>query len=438
MKHSKCKSFLSFVACLLAWLATARICNAQKIVITPAKASCVYDIGEQITWKVEVTGDNASSIKQVNYALKKCGLTVIKAGVLDLSSGSASLETSLSEPGTVLAEITTTIADKPVRVLAGAAVAPYKVQPTSPRPDDFDQFWSDEIKELEAIPANPQLEAVDVGNPNVEYFKIRMDNIHGSHIYGQLAKPKGPGKYPALLIPQWAGVYGLPKSRVVDRARHGWIALNIMPHDLPFDKPDAYYKDLFKTTYKNYWTFGSESRDTTTFLRMYLSCYRAMDYLSQMPDWDGKTLVVMGASQGGQQAIMISALYPGVTAMLAMVPSSCDVTGPTIGRAIGYPNWADQAKEKHNDAILQTGRYFDPINFASRIKCPALVAPGLRDETSPPTGVFAAFNQINAPKELLILVNSNHSGDGNAQAPYNNRAEVWLRALAQGKPVPPN
>ncbi len=131
---------------------------------------------------------------------------------------------------------------------------------------------------------------------------------------------------------------------------------------------------------------------------MYLSCYRAMDYLSQMPDWDGKTLVVMGTSQGGQQAIMIAGLYPGVTAMMAMVPSSCDVTGPTIGRAIGYPNWADQAKEKHNDAILQTGRYFDPVNFASRIKCPALIAPGLRDETSPPTGVFAAFNQITPPR----------------------------------------
>lgn len=213
VKHGKCKSFLRFVACLLAWLAAARIGNAQKIVITPAKASCVYDIGEPIAWKVEVTGDNASSIKQVNYALKECGLKIIKHGVLDLSSGSASLDTSLSEPGTVLLVITTTIADKPVRVLAGAAVAPSKVQPTSPRPDDFDQFWSDKIKELEAIPANPQLEQIDIGNPDVKYFKIRMDNIHGTHIYGQLAMPAAPGKYPALLIPQWAGVYGLPKSR---------------------------------------------------------------------------------------------------------------------------------------------------------------------------------------------------------------------------------
>ena len=335
MKHIKFKPLFY----LFAWLACAQISSAQKIVITPAKASCVYDIGEPITWKVEVTGDNASSIKQANYVMKQCGLTVIKQGILDLSTGTASLDTSLNEPGTILLSVTTTISPKPV--LAGAAVAPYKVQPTSPRPDDFDDFWIAKIKELEAIAANPQLESVDANNPNVDYYKIRMDNIHGTHIYGQLAKPKAPGKYPALLIPQWAGVYGLPKSRVVDRARNGWIALNIMPHDLPFDQPAAYYKDLFKTTYKNYWTFGAESRDTTTFLRMYLSCYRAMDYLTQMPDWNGKTLVVMGTSQGGQQALMIAGLYPKVTAMLAMVPSSCDVTGPTNGRAIGYPNWGN-------------------------------------------------------------------------------------------------
>jgi hypothetical protein len=37
---------------------------------------------------------------------------------------------------------------------------------------------------------------------------------------------------------------------------------------------------------------------------------------------------------------------------------------------------------------------------------------------------------------LLILVNSNHAGDHNAQAPFNNLAEQWLNAIKQGKPVP--
>ncbi len=43
---------------------------------------------------------------------------------------------------------------------------------------------------------------------SVEYFKIEMDNINGSHIYGQLARPKREGKFPAPLIVQWAGIYG--------------------------------------------------------------------------------------------------------------------------------------------------------------------------------------------------------------------------------------
>ncbi len=416
--------------------------RAQKIKITPNKASCIYDIDEPIIWKVEAIGDDAASIKQVNYNLKKCGLTTIKKGTLDLSSGPATLETSLDEPGTILAEITTTINDKPVRILAGAAIAPYKVQPASTHPDDFDAFWSSRQNQRAGEPY-PQILNYKRSTSTIQKSitsKSRWTTSTAPTSTASLPNQVMPRKkiLPCTHIPQWAGVYGLPQSRVTDRARQGWIALNIMPHDLPFDRPDSYYKKLFRTTYRNYWTFGADNRDTTTFLRMYLSCYRAMDYLTQMPEWDGKTLVVMGTSQGGQQAIMIAGLYPKVSAMLAMVPSSCDVTGPTIGRAIGYPNWYDQAKEKHNEAILQTARYFDPVNFASRIKCPALIAPGLRDETSPPTGVFAAFNQINAPKELLILVNSNHSGDGNAQAPYNNRAEVWLKAIAQGKPVPPN
>lgn len=424
------------IASILVLISMAKSSRAQQIVIIPDKPAAVYNIGEHITWRVEVRGENASSIKEAKYDLKRSGLTEIKHGVLDLSTGSATIESSLDQPGAILVEVITTIGNTPKRTLGGAAIAPEKVQPSSPRPDDFDAFWAAKIKQIRDIPANPKLESVDVKSPTVDYFKVEMDNINGSHVYGQLAKPRGDGKFPAVLILQWAGVYDLPKSRVVDRARQGWLALNIMPHDQPFDQPPAYYKKLANTTLKNYWTFGAENRETTYFLRMYLSCIRAADYLTSRPDWDGKTLVIMGNSQGGQQAIMLAGLYPKVTEMLAMVPSSCDVTGPKIGRAIGYPNWADQAREKHNDKILETARYFDPVNFASNIKCPALIAPGLLDETSPPTGVFAAFNQITSPKQLLILVNSNHAGDHNAQAPFNNLAEQWLNAIKQGKPVP--
>jgi cephalosporin-C deacetylase len=422
---------------LAMWFFVGSACLAQQVVITPDRPSGVYTIGEQIVWHIDVRGPNAAFIKQAKYVLKHCGLTVMRQGTLDLSTGSAVLETSLDEPGTILAEIRTETGGQTVRTLAGAAIEPEKISPSAPAPDDFDAFWAGQIARLAEIPANPQLEPAGVAATEVEYFKVKMDNIGGTHIYGQLAKPKKEGKYPALLILQWAGVYGLPSYRVVDRARQGWLALNIMPHDLPFDQPDDFYKRVGATTLKNYFTFGNEDRLSSYFLRMYLSAYRAADYLANRPDWDGKTLIVMGTSQGGQQTIMLSGLYPKITAMMAMVPSSCDVMGWNLGRAIGFPSWADQARERHDQRILQTARYFDPVNFSGHITCPALVAMGLLDETSPPAGVFAACNQMKGPKEVLILVNSDHQGAHNAQAPYNSRAEQWLKALVHGQSVPP-
>ncbi|WP_161967206.1 acetylxylan esterase [Fimbriiglobus ruber] len=426
----------------LALAVTAASSRAQ-IVATPQKKSGVYELGEKIIWQIEVqrpkdSGSTkpAAEVKELAYVLKRDGLTPYKDGVLDVSGGKATLETSLDKPGSVLLELLSKGGAKQDKVLAGVLVAPEKIQPTTSPPADFDDFWAAKIKDLEAIPANAQLEAADGGQPDIEYFKLQMDNINGSRIYGQLAKPKKDRKFPALLIVQWAGVYRLQKPWVTDRAKQGWLTLNIEPHDLPFDKPDEFYQQASKTSQKDYTSIGSSDREKSYFLRMYLSCYRAAEYLAHRPDWDGKTLVVMGTSQGGQQSFVTAGLHPKVTAMIANVPAGCDVTGPKAGRAAGFPYWADQVKWTKNEQILKTGQYYDAANFARRFKGPALVSMGLIDETCPPTGVYAALNQVQGPREAVVLVNSDHQGRNGSQGAFYSRAGVWLQALAKGEPVP--
>jgi cephalosporin-C deacetylase-like acetyl esterase len=171
---------------------------------------------------------------------------------------------------------------------------------------------------------------------------------------------------------------------------------------------------------------------------MYLSDYRAVDYLSQRPDWDGKTLIVKGTSMGGQQSIVTAALQSEkVTEVSVMVPSSCDATAPKVGRAAGFPDWAAQAQSKNNDKILETSRYFDPMNFASRIKCPAQVAMGFLDTTSPPAGVFAMLNQIKGPVEVVPMIHSGHQDmPPGVQKPYTDRNTIWLKTIAAGQAPP--
>ena len=421
-----------FITVLL--LLIAPICRGQEIRIVPPRPDGVYALREPIKWRIGSVGEG---ITDVSYTLKKGGWTVIKEGPLDMSAGPVTIETSLDEPNTLLLEVKGKANGKPTRVLAGAVVDPDHIRPSAPKPDDFDEFWGTKIQELKVIPPNVTLEAADSGNPDVAYFKIRMDNVNGSHVYGQAARPKKQGPCPAMLIVQWAGVYGLPRTNVTDRAAQGWIALNIMPHDLPFDKPEAFYKQIQATTLTDYQAQGAEDRDKCYFLRMLLGCYRAADYLADRNDWDGKTLIVTGTSQGGYQTLFTAAMHPKVTAMLANVPGGCDMTGPDNERAPGWPSWctAYQGSSKLKQ-VMETARYYDAVNFASRIKCPALVSLGLIDETCPPSGVLAAFNQIRGPRLHVIMPNSDHHGTHNSQGEYFKLSEQWVAALAAGKPLP--
>ena len=431
MNLNRLAKTLAFLLLLPAILA------AQELVATPLHNDGVYHVGEKIEWNIEVGGQNASSLKSANYVLLRGGLTEMGKGSLDLASGKATLSTKLDEPGTVLVEISATPeGGKATKLLVGAVADPEKIAPSAPKPEDFDAFWKAKIEQLKAIPENAQVEPGDSGDPNVEYFKVRLDNINGTHVYGQLARPKKEGRYPALLLVQYAGVYGLPKTNVVNRAKQGWLALNIIAHDIPFDQPEAFYKQQSAGPLKDYVQIGNTDREKSYFLRMYLGCYRAADYLAERPEWDGKTLVVTGTSQGGQQTLITAGLHPKITAMLANVPGGCDVTGPQVGRAGGFPYWANQAKWQHNPKIVETGRYFDCVNFTGRIHCPAMVSCGLIDQTCPPSGVLAAFNQIQGPKKAIIMVNSDHHGTHNAQAEFFKQSEEWLRDIVQGKALP--
>lgn len=408
---------------------------AQELVVEAAKTGGVYDIGEKIVWRVQVK--DGLGIEKVSYVLRRGQLTEIGKGEITLNNGAGEVETKLDEPGTILAEFSIAPAGKAViKQLAGAAVAPYQIKPSAEEPADFDAFWQSKVEELQAVPMNPQLEAGESGSATWDYWKITLDNIRGSKIRGQLSRPKIGDKLPALLVVQWAGVYPLQRDWATSWSKQGWLTLNINAHDLPIHQPKEFYDQQNQGALKNYPAQGNNDREKSYFLRMYLSCYRAADYLASRPDWDGKNLVVMGTSQGGLQAIMTGGFHPKITALLANVPAGTDHTGPLVGRRGGWPQWLGWGAPTTDKSIIETSKYYDVVNFARRVKVPALVSAGLIDTTCPPEGIMAAFNQMRGPKELLVLDKSGHQDVNRSQAPYYSRSGAWLYDIAHGKPAP--
>ena len=421
---------------LPALLVSTTICFAQPVMVTADRADGVYNVGDTVRWRVEWPKASPAPAG-ARYVLRSGGLKEVRQGELKVEGNVATLESKFDEPNTMLLEVKWDPPSNVNRAFGGAVAAPQKMQPAAPPPDDFEAFWKAKLEELSKVPPNPKLEQADAGKGGIDYWKVTLDNIRGTHVNGQLARPQKGEKLPALLILQWAGVYPLQKAWVTDRAAEGWLTLNILPHDLPIDNPTAFYKEQYDGPLKNYWTIGNEDPNQSYYLRMYLSCVRALEYLKSRPDWDGKTLVVHGTSQGGQQAL--AGLKPDdVTAVLPFLPAACDMLAPEVGRASGFPNWYVQTwGGRDAKKVRDASRYYDPVNFARRIKCPALIGLGLHDDLAPPSSVLAAANVITAPKEIVILPRAGHQDERGSQKPYNDRAYgAWLPALRQGKPAP--
>ena len=419
--------FAGWLPVVSAALLASLSAGAQSLTLTPLRATGIYAPGEKAGWTVALPAGAAVPAGGLAYTIRQNNLDPIQTGELDLASGRATIATTLNEPAMLFLDVGPRGA-KPWAV-AGAAVAPTQLQPSVPRPPDFDAFWDAKLMALEAIPAGPVLTPANSGRSGVDYWTVRLDNVNGAHVYGQLAKPAREGKFPALLILQWAGgPYPLQKSWVADRAAEGWLAFNIEAHDVPGNLPPEFYAAL-PAMLKSYQMIGNTDRDRSYFLQMYLGDRRAVDYLASRPEWDGRTLVVMGTSMGGQQSLCVAGLDPRITHLIVDEPAGCDADGSLHGRKAGYPN-----RDMSDPRVVATALYFDPVYFASRIKATCLVAMGFVDDVAPPVGIWTAFNQIPGPKEAVPMIDSphNHLATPEQQRPYTERSAAWLSALVRG------
>ena len=394
----------------------------------PYRANSSYALGDTVGWNVTLPWGSPG----VTYVIRRNNLDEIGRGVIRPGTP-AKIEVKLDEPGMVYVEVIENKADAKPKAL-GAVVAPDRIAPSVPAPRDFDSFWAAKIKALRQVPANARLTSKPSEKDGVEFAILQMDHLDGRHVWGQVAKPadaSGKKKFPGLVILQWASPpYPLQKPWVTDRAAEGWLAVNIEPHDVMPDQPQSYYDALPKEL-KEYNTIETRDRDKNYFLYMYLADIRAVDYLASRPDWDGRTLVVMGTSMGGQQSLCTAGLHPKVTHMLVNVPAGADVNGTAHGRKTGYPFW-----DPTDARVLETAQYFDTANCAARIRVPSLVSMGFIDTATPPVGIWAAFNQIRAPKEVAPMPESphNHLATPEQSRPWNDASTRWLNALVKGRP----
>lgn len=220
----------------------------------------------------------------------------------------------------------------------------------------------------------------------------------GGDVFGWLMVPTAAARkgtrVPAVLLCHGAGVYGLAPDNGVEWAARGFMTFSVNPHPIPNDLPEARYAELRNGELADYRTRGRDDRSTIYFLDLFLRAVRAVGFLSNRHEWDGKHLVAIGHSQGGAQALAAAALHRKVTVLAVSCPTNCDHTGPLVGRAACWPMLVETRDGVPDPAQAEASRYYDGVNFASRIGVPAFFSVAFLDDVCPPTGVYAAYNRL--------------------------------------------
>ena len=427
-------AFVLFSQTLAFEQAAARPPIQQQLAFAPYHASGVYNVGETVGWTV--TPGPVPPAYKYKWTIRRNNAVVVKEGRLDLSSGKDTIEVAADQPGMIYVAIEA-YGDQAAfeggntgrntgRYAVGAAVAPAKIGLSTPRPSDFDAFWDGKLAAQAKIPVNAALTPVVTDVPGVEMSLFQLDAL-GSKAHGYVAKPAREGRFPAVIQLQYAGVYALNAGAVARRAAEGWLILNVDSHDkLPSDPSGG--------VPRGYQSVGNTDRETSYFLNMYLRDSRVLDYLLERPDWDGRTIVLMGGSMGGQQSLVLAGLRPEkISAVLVCVPAGADSNGDLHGRKAGYPNWPSD-----NPAVMTTALYFDTVNFASRITAPVMAGIGFIDTISPPAGIWTMLNQVRGPVEPFSMIESEHDNltPDKARA-CSARTAAILDQIVHGAPFAP-
>jgi len=405
----------------------SRSAQLIQVLVSPDKPDWTYALGEEASFTVSVLRHQVPVTDvAVSYEIGLEKMAPMQSGKATLSETAMAVgkKITLDQPGFLRCEARVTVDGVEYRGIATAAFAPESIQPTQQLPDDFWAFWNGAKAEAAKVPLDAKLtllperctETVDVYEVNIQNFE------RGARLYGILARPKKAGKYPAVLQVPGAGIR--PYAGLIALAEQGLITLQIGIHGIPVTYEAGLYSDLGGGALRNYQFFNMDDRDKYYYKRVYLGCVRAVDYLHSLADFDGSNLAVWGGSQGGALAIVTAALDDRVKYLASFYPALSDLTGYLHGRAGGWPHMFNEANAPFmaKEDKIAVSAYYDVVNFARSVKVPGFYSWGYNDETCPPTSYYAAYNVIEAPRELYLVQETGHWTYPEQQT----QVEAWL------------
>lgn len=409
------KRFASLLLCLAMLLPlTAQVIGNNIVVtVTPDHQDWNYKVGETVNFVINVR-KSGTLLDNVNVDIEAGPVMYpdVKKS-LTLKDGTAKWSGKMAKPGFYRVTATAHVGGKDYKGLCTAGFSPEKLRPYCHEPKDFDAFWKkalDTARNNDLNPTKRLLPERCTKDMNV-YEVSYVNNNWNSRMFGILSVPVKPGKYPALLRVPGAGVR--PYSGDTYTAPGKCIVLEIGVHGIPVTMEQNVYDDLHNGALDGYWNFNVAEPDKNYYKRVVTGAVRGVDFIASLPEWDGKTIGVTGASQGGFLSLAVAALDKRITFLGVVHDAMCDYEAELHNVGGGWPHtiYWDMKSGLDKNLInfkVEGGRYYDGVNFARRVTQPGWYSFGYNDEVVPPTSSYSTYNIVTAPKTLSVYQMTGH------------------------------
>lgn len=389
------------VSVLCAWASSA---GTLAMDWSTDKEPVSYRPGEVMTFKMRLVEDGQPLAGKTLKWVRTGDDQKTLSGTAVSSAQPVEIQTSIDRPGFVHIEVSVLSPDgKPVNdakgkplKFDGGAGADFAKLSGYPEPADFDAFWKAQKARLAAVPLKASLTAFDAKNAKFQVYDAKIDCAGGKPVSGYLSLPKDAK--PKSLGAQ-VNFMGYGFNGANPECHDGMIVLSINAHGFENGRSPEYYKSFQEGALKGYAFNNAENAkpETAYFNGMMLRVLRALEYVKSRPEWDGKTLIANGGSQGGLQAVTAAALDHDVTKCNAYKPWCCDLGGINLQRLRGWrPDYAEGLG------------YYDTATMGKRVTCETFISAGLGDYVCPPSGVSVLFNNVKGPKTIEYIQGSTH------------------------------
>ncbi len=181
---------------------------------------------------------------------------------------------------------------------------------------------------------------------------VRVTAVKEKGLVGKLFEPEKKGRHPAVLVLSGSeGGMNEPEAAVL--ASRGYTAFA-----LAYFRADGLPKQLVKIPLE------------------YLK--KGIDWLKERDSVDARRLGVVGASKGGELALLLGATFPEIRAVVARVPSHVVWSG--IGGTYQESSWTYQGKPLPCVATRPGVGFFAQLAGNKPVRLVDIYLPGLKDE----------------------------------------------------------